>query len=114
MGQPAGRRNKRITLQRALTTKNALNEDVKTWGAIGKRWAEKLDVSDGEQLRAAELGATVTARFRLLRDSLTVTLTARERLVLGSLVYEISGIKDVDIDNAVLEITATARPDLQP
>lgn len=112
MSLPAGARNRRITLQRALTTKNALNEDVRTWGTIGKRWAEKLDVSDGEQLRAAQMGATITTRFRVLRDSLTATLTARDRIVLGSLVYEISGIKEVDPDG--LEITTTARPDLQP
>lgn len=114
MSLPAGARNRRITLQRALTTKNALNEDVKTWGAIGKRWAEKLDVSDGEQLRAAQMGATITTRFQVLHDSLTSTLTARDRLLLGSLVYEISGIKEVGGTNVGLEITATARPDLQP
>lgn len=112
MSLPAGARNRRITLQRALTTKNALNEDVKTWGTIGKRWAEKLDVSDGEQLRAAQMGATITTRFRVLRDSLTATLTPRDRIVLGSLVYEITGIKEIDPDG--LEITTTARPDLQP
>lgn len=112
MSIPAGARNRRITLQRALTTKNALNEDVRTWGTIGKRWAEKLDVSDGEQLRAAQMGATITTRFRVLRDSLTATLTPRDRIVLGSLVYEITGIKEIDPDG--LEITTTARPDLQP
>ena len=113
MSLPAGARNRRITLQRALTTKNALNEDVKTWGTIGKRWAEKLDVSDGEQLRAAQMGATITTRFRVLRrDAVNASLTARDRIVLGALVYEITGIKEVDPDG--LEITATARPDLQP
>lgn len=113
MSLPAGARDRRITLQRALTTKNALNEDVKTWGAIGKRWAEKLDVSDGEQLRAAQMGATITTRFRVLRrDAVNASLTARDRIVLGALVYEITGIKEVDPDG--LEITATARPDLQP
>jgi len=113
MGLPAGARDRRITLQRALTTKNALNEDVKTWGAIGKRWAEKLDVSDGEQLRAAQVGATITTRFRVLHDDLTSTLTARDRLLLGSLVYEITGIKEIGTREG-LEITTTARPDLQP
>lgn len=113
MGLPAGKRPRRITLQRALTAKNALNEDVKTWGAIGKRWAEKLDVSDGEQLRAAQMGATITTRFRVLYDSLTSTLTPRDRLLLGSLVYELVGIKEIGTREG-LELTATARPDLQP
>jgi head-tail adaptor len=111
-GMPAGNRDKRVTLQRALTTKNALNEDVKTWGAIGKRWAEKLDVSDGEQLRAAEVGATITTRWRVLRETLTRTLTPRDRIVFGSVVYEITGIKD--LGNVGFELTTTARPDLQP
>lgn len=114
MGLPAGKRDRRIVLQRATSTKNGLNEDVKQWPALGTRWAEKLDVSDGEQLRAAQMGATITTRFRVLADSLTSTLTARDRLLLGSLVYEISGIKEVGGTNVGLEITATARPDLQP
>ena len=59
-----------------------------------------------------QLGATITTRFRVLRDSLTATLTPRDRIVLGSLVYEITGIKEIDPDG--LEITTTARPDLQP
>lgn len=112
MGLPAGKRDRRIVLQRATSTKNGLNEDVKQWSALGTRWAEKLDVSDGEQLRAAQMGATITTRFRVLRDSLTATLTPRDRIVLGSLVYEITGIKEIDPDG--LEITTTARPDLQP
>ena len=113
MGLPAGKRDRRIVLQRATSTKNGLNEDVKQWSALGTRWAEKLDVSDGEQLRAAQMGATITTRFRVLRrDAVNASLTPRDRIVLGSLVYEITGIKEIDPDG--LEITTTARPDLQP
>jgi len=113
MGLPAGKRDRRIVLQRATSTKNGLNEDVKQWSALGTRWAEKLDVSDGEQLRAAQMGATITTRFRVLYDSLTSTLTPRDRLLLGSLVYEIMGIKGIGAREG-MEITTTARPDLQP
>lgn len=110
---PAGVRDRRIKLQRALTSKNALNEDVTTWGTFATRWAEKRDVSDGEQMRAAEVGATLTTRFRVLHDSETATLTPRDRLLLDGLVYEITGIKEIGTRVGV-EITATARPDQQP
>lgn len=112
MGFPAGLRNKRITLQRALATKNTLNEDVKSWVQLGTRWAEKLDVPDGERLRSAEVGATITTRWRVLRDEVTATLTPRDRALVGSLVFEITGIKDMG--NVGFELTTTARPDLQP
>jgi len=112
----AGRRDARIELHRAHTLKNGLNEDVPTWTMVGKRWAERLDASDGERLRAAEVGATITTRFRVLRDSLTRTITPKDRIVMrdsvgGDRVFDISGVKDLNGGEG-LEITAAARTDL--
>lgn len=115
MPLPAGPRYTRIEVQRERTEKNALNEDVPTWWTLASRLAEKRDVSDGEQLRAAEVGATITSRFRILRDSVTRTITPRDRIVIrdaitGDRVFDIRGIKDVE--RSGLEITAAARADL--
>lgn len=113
---PAGRRDTRIEVQRQVTTKNTLNEDVPSWVTVANRWAEKLDVSDGERVRAAEVGATITARFRILRDSVARTITPKDRIVVrdaigGDRTYYIAGIKDIGRQG--FEITAAARADLE-
>lgn len=105
----AGKLDRRITLQRYGTTYNAFNEPETGWTDLGKRWASKEDVSDGEKVRAAQVGASVTTRFRVRYDSLTSTLTAADRLVCEGVEYQISGTKEGDGRRREIEITA-ARP----
>jgi head-tail adaptor len=114
MALPAGGRRTRIEVQRQVTEKNALNEDVASWGIVASRLAERLDVSDGERVRAAEVGAVITSRFRVLRDATLRTVTPRDRIVIrdaiaGDRIYDIVGIKEVG--RAGFEITAAARAD---
>lgn len=71
--------------------------------------AAKRDASDGERLQAAQIGATLTSRFVVRRNSFTRTISAKDRLVCNALEYDIVGIKEVDSDG--LEITASARAD---
>jgi SPP1 family predicted phage head-tail adaptor len=108
---PAGKRDRRLKLQRAYTQKNSLNEEVQTWVTLATVWAEKLDVSDGERVQAAEVGANLTTRFRILHSSTVADLNPRDRCVLGSLVYDIVGCKEIGTREGI-EITANARPDL--
>ena len=114
MALPAGRRDARIEVQRQVTEKNSLNEDVASWVTVATRWADKLDVSDGERVRAAEVGAIITSRFRVLRDSVTRTVTPIDRIVVrdaigGDRLYDIVGVKE--IERRGFEITAAARAD---
>lgn len=108
---PAGKRDRRLKLQRAHTQKNSLNEDVHTWVTLATVWAEKLDVSDGERVQAAEVGANLTTRFRILYSSTVADLNPRDRCVLGTLVFDIVGVKELGRREG-LEITANARTDL--
>lgn len=71
--------------------------------------AAKRDISDGERLQAAQIGATVTARFVIRRNSFTRTITAKDRLQCEAREYDITGIKDLEPDG--LEITASVRAD---
>lgn len=108
---PAGKRDRRLKLQRAQTQKNDLNEDVITWVTFATVFAEKTDVSDGERVRAAEVGAELTTRFRILYSNQVSDLSPRDRCVLGTLVYDITGVKEIG-RRVGLEITASARQDL--
>lgn len=113
MPQPAGARDRRIRIERATITKNALNEDVTSWVLFAQPWAEKLDISDGEKIRAREVAANISTRFRVLWTRRLAQLTPRDRIILGDLTYDIVGIKEAGTRD-VLEITANARPDLVP
>lgn len=106
----AGPMDRRITIERYGVTYNDDNEPVSAWTELAKRWASKQDVSDGEKIRAAEVGATVTTRFQLRWDSVTETITATDRLVYDGQVYEIEGTKEINRREGI-EITASRQND---
>jgi SPP1 family predicted phage head-tail adaptor len=106
----SGKLDRRITIERANTTKNSDNEPVTAWAELAKRWASKKDVSDGEKIRAAEVGATVTTRFQVRWDSVTKTITGADRIVYDGQVYEIEGTKELERREGV-EITASRQND---
>lgn len=112
MPQPAGARDRRIRIERANLTKGPMNEDIETWVLFAQPWAEKLDISDGERVRAKEVAANISTRFQVLWTPRLGEMTPRDRIVLGTLIYEIVGIKEVGTRD-VLEITANARPDIR-
>lgn len=85
--------DREITLQRYGTTYNEWNKPVSGWTDLGKRWASKEDVCDGEKVRAAQMGASVSARFCVRYHALTKTLTAADRPVCERIKYQISGTK---------------------
>jgi len=107
----AGKLDRRITFQRYGSTVNEWNEPITGWTELGKRWASKEDVSDGEKVRAAQVGASVTTRFRVRYDPLTSTLTAADRLVCDGVEYQISGTKEGDGRRREIEITAARSND---
>lgn len=75
-------------------------------------WAEKSDISDGERMRASEIQAHITSRFRVRSSDFTRGLSPKDRLVCEGLVYDISGIKEPPgTRRQWIEITASARND---
>lgn len=102
------RLDRRVTLERYGVTYDEFNQPTEDWAELGKRKAQKKDVSDGEKLRAAQVGASVTTRFLLRWDSLTSTITAADRLTYDGVQYQISGTKELGRREGI-EITA-ARP----
>lgn len=110
----AGPMDRRITLERFSTTYNEFNEPIEGWTELATRWASKEDVSDGEKLRAAQVGATITSRFRVRWDTVTSTLTAADRLTYDGDVFSIIGTKEIGRREGI-EITASVPNDnLQP
>jgi SPP1 family predicted phage head-tail adaptor len=107
---PAGARNRRIRIERSVPTVNTLNEQVPNWLLLARVWAEKLDVSDSERVRSAEVSAEITSRFRIKWSSLVEDVNPRDRVVYNNQVYNIVGVKEIGNRDGV-EISAEARAD---
>lgn len=106
----AGRYDRRVLLERIVTTRDAFNENEKNWTDLATVWASKVDVSDAERIRNAEVGATITTRFRIRWSTDVADLSALDRLKCEGRTYEISGVKEIG-RREELEITAAARND---
>ena len=107
------RADRRVQFERYTDTDNGFGV-VKDWVAHGLPVpAEKRDVSDAERMRANEVQAHITSRFRVRSSAFTRDLSPKDRLTCEGLVYDISGIKQLD-RRRTLEITAAARADLTP
>lgn len=102
--------DRRVTIQRATSTPNALNEPVATWANLATLMASKKDVSDREKMQAAELGASITTRFVVRWSATLAGVTAKDRLVCEGVTYDIAGKKELGRREG-FEITATARAD---
>lgn len=104
----AGPLDRRITLQRATTTTNSLNEPVKTWADIATVWAAKLEVRDSERQRAAETAAVIDTRFQIRWSSTVSDVDAADRVVFGGRVFNIVGVKEIGRREG-LELSCQAR-----
>lgn len=103
----AGQLDRRIQFERYVLGYDQHNQPIETWVDIAQRWASKTDVSDGEKLRAAQVGASLSTRFVVRYDSITKTITAADRIVYEDKTYTIVGIKEGEGRRRSLEITAT-------
>ena len=108
MGLAAGKLNRRLTLLRATKTKNAFNEEVESFAVLAEVRASKRDVSDAERQRAAETGATITARFQTRWNSVTKTLDPTDRVRCEGREYDVTAVKEIGFREGV-EISGTAR-----
>jgi SPP1 family predicted phage head-tail adaptor len=107
----AGKLDRRVQFRRSTLSDNGLTE-VETWADHGTPvWASKVDVSDGEKLRADQVAANLTSRFIVRRNSFSIGLTAKDQITYGGDTFSIYGIKEID-SRSCFEITAGARVDL--
>lgn len=108
----AGKLDRRITLQRHLTTRDDFNNPVETWFDLCTVWASFEPVSDGERFRAGERASEISARFQIRYSSQVKDVTPKDRLVFGGRVYSITHVKEIGRREG-LELTAVGRDDAQ-
>lgn len=106
----AGKMDRRLTLSQRSVTVNSMNEPVESWATLATVWAEREDLSDGEKVRAQQVGSEITTRFRIRWSSVWSSLNPKDRCTCESREYEITGLKELGRREGI-EITATARTD---
>ena len=107
----AGQLDRRVTFYRVNDADDDLSNNPGEPALIGHRWAQKTDVSDGEQMRAAQQGAQISSRFIVRSDSLTRSLTSQDVLGCEGRLYAIVGIKEHGGRRVGLEISVTSSTD---
>jgi SPP1 family predicted phage head-tail adaptor len=104
-------RNREIVIQRATVTQDpGSGENVETWATFATVWAEMTPVSDGERIKAAEVSAEITTRFRILWSTTVSTVNPKDRLTFDGKTWDIWGVKEIGFREGI-EITASARAD---
>jgi hypothetical protein len=83
---------------------------VKTFAPHGGTLrARKIEASDAERWRAAQVQATISARFVVRRSGFTADLSVQDRLICEGVEYEITGRRELAADpKRFFEFSATA------
>lgn len=106
----AGTLDRRITIQRAMLTRNEFNEPIETWTDHVTISAKRRDASASESYRAQEVGAEITTRFTIRWSSDVKDVNPRDRVSVEDKLYNITAVRDVG-RNLLREIDAVARAD---
>ena len=106
----AGALDRRITIERYGVTYNADNEPTEAWTTLATVWASIQYASDGEKVRAAEVGATVSVRFQIRYSSTVKDVDAKDRILYDGKTFDIVGVKELGRREG-LEISAAAAAD---
>jgi SPP1 family predicted phage head-tail adaptor len=107
----AGRLNRRVTLERATVSQDAMNEDVLTWSQLATVWASYEPVRDGERFRAGETAAGLSARFVIRWSSQVADLNPKDRLIFEGVTHEIVAVKEHGGRKVGIEISCVGRAD---
>ncbi|QPC87413.1 phage head closure protein [Mesorhizobium sp. NBSH29] len=109
----AGKLDRRITIERFTSIKDEYNEDVETWAALTTVWAQRKDVSDGENFAAGQVGSILRSRFVIRSSLLAKTITPVDRLNYDGAIWNIQGVKETaEGRNQFIEITAVRDADI--
>lgn len=106
----AGALDRRITLQQYGITYDGDNQPIEGFTDLATVWASVQHASDGERVRAAEVGATITIRFQIRYSSVVATVNPKDRVVYDGKTFDISAVKELGRREG-LEISAAAAAD---
>lgn len=107
----AGRRSRKIIVERATVTENAFGEPVESWATFAQPFAEVIFGTAAEGREAAADMGSAAATFRVLHNSTTAAITVKDRVSFDGSYWNIAGNVPSLKLNRHREITATRRTD---
>jgi SPP1 family predicted phage head-tail adaptor len=88
----AGKLDRRITLEHVTRAPDAFSTaGAETWVEIGKVWASKKEMSNGEKWRAAAAESEATHLFTVRYSSTTAAMTAADRIICDGKIFNLIG-----------------------
>jgi len=110
-GLTATELDRRISIWRSTPVDNGTATVPGEPAEIGKRSAKRADISDGERMRAGELGQKLTTRWTVRSDTLTRTIVGGDVIKHRGVTYDVVGTKEIPGRLVAIEITTASRPD---
>ncbi len=105
----AGYLTERVTIERATSSRDAMNAKVETWAPLGTRWCQVNYGRGDERREAARESATLPASFRFRADGVTTSLTVKDRLTFEGAAWDITSV--VPFERVGVDVTATRSAD---
>jgi SPP1 family predicted phage head-tail adaptor len=105
----AGKRDRRISIERASTYQDDTGQEVPRWLPVATVWASWRRASARETLAASEVSAEATDIFEILRSNLTAEVSPRDRVIFDGRTYDISAADPIGRQG--IRIQAAARSD---
>lgn len=107
MTTAAGERDKRVSFQRGAAVRGGLGaEPVTTWSDLGRRWAAVRWGTGAERREAGAKGASQSATFIVLADSITRDVRPKDRILFDGRAWDVHD--RALIERAEIHFTATA------
>ena len=108
----AGELDRKVTAQRAVTTRDALNAPVQSgWDTLAIVSGKRTSVSGADAVQGAQPGRVSTHRFLVRWTTTLAGLTSADQLVCEDVTYAVERVDEFERRRGLL-IWATARPDL--
>ena len=99
-------RDRRITIERATITQDAMGGEVKAWAPFVQAWASVSFGTGQERRTAVQQSGSVPATFRILWNSTTSQIDDRDRIQFLGAAWDISSVVPFGLNEGV-DITAT-------
>jgi len=110
--QPAGARDKRITLRKHGRSYDAHNQPIGAWTYLAEVWSSWRRATSRERLASGQAGAQVTDIFEIVWTPAVSELNPKDRLEFKGLTYDIVDAAGGRAEGNIV-ITAAARSDLE-
>jgi len=98
---PAGRRDKRVTIQTPSVVSDDLGQAINTWGTLATVWAAVKPLTGDQRLAAQQVDATASHTVTILYRA---DVTPKMRVLYGSRILEIQAVMDPDERHEQLEL----------